>query len=478
MRRVALIPEQVRVHGLPSTPLKATERRADRWQQAMGVAQTEIDALAALQPALLRRMARDAINAVLRSDPDQQVQRRSVEWRDACQEAVDEQTDQEHLDEIAEQANEVLETVREQIKALEEQIRIDPRDYALPDRPDLPEPEITVEPDGMPLVDFGLVLGRAVAPADRLQGLRRRGRMTALARPNALTLASADVSLAKRITVIDGVVTRTDDPPWPRILTFETVEVGSPDDLLDVLSSAADQNPAPCVVRGDPLTEFGRRAIYDDPEEGPAGLRIMPRSWVGYDIERVPADGIDPLREPERTVAKARRCLPPEHHEAGVVWQITASAGRGERATTAPLVPARPPDARTSNRGLVQTRDQLGLARPCHASERSHPSLRGVKIVGNSPDPCPCRWGLIRGERNAVAVPDSVLALPERIGRRRSARSAAISPCSRRGTGLGSMNADRPVLRASRMRSRCQGGRLRRAPPHLPARRCHDRGHL
>ena len=54
------------------------------------------------------------------------------EWRDACQEAVDEQTDQEHLDAIAAQANEVLETVREQIKALEEQIRIDPRDYELP----------------------------------------------------------------------------------------------------------------------------------------------------------------------------------------------------------------------------------------------------------------------------------------------------------------------------------------------------------
>ena len=85
------------------------------------------------------------------------------EWRDACQQAIDEQTDQERLDAIAEQANEVLATVREQIKALEEQIRIDTRDYELPARPDMPEPEITVEPDGLPLVDFGLVLGRAVA---------------------------------------------------------------------------------------------------------------------------------------------------------------------------------------------------------------------------------------------------------------------------------------------------------------------------
>ena len=65
VRRVALMPEHVRVHGLPSTPLKATERRADKWQEAMGVAQTEIDALAALQPALLRRMAREAIKPFL-----------------------------------------------------------------------------------------------------------------------------------------------------------------------------------------------------------------------------------------------------------------------------------------------------------------------------------------------------------------------------------------------------------------------------
>jgi hypothetical protein len=153
VRRVALIPEQVRVHGFPSTPLKATERRADRWQAAMGVAQTEIDALAALQPALLRRMARHAVRPFFDPTLASRCNAAQSEWREACQEAVDAQTDQEHLDAIAVQANEMLETVREQIKALEEQIRIDPSDYALPPRPDLCEPEIIVEPDGQPLID-------------------------------------------------------------------------------------------------------------------------------------------------------------------------------------------------------------------------------------------------------------------------------------------------------------------------------------
>ena len=61
VHRVALTPEQVREYGLPSTPLKDTERRADKWTAAMGVEQTEIDALAALQPDVLTAMARDAI---------------------------------------------------------------------------------------------------------------------------------------------------------------------------------------------------------------------------------------------------------------------------------------------------------------------------------------------------------------------------------------------------------------------------------
>ena len=44
----ALTVEQVRDLDLPSTPLKETEKRADRWRAAFGVEQTEIDALATL----------------------------------------------------------------------------------------------------------------------------------------------------------------------------------------------------------------------------------------------------------------------------------------------------------------------------------------------------------------------------------------------------------------------------------------------
>lgn len=58
---VALTFQQVRDLDLPSTPLKETEKRRDHWREHWGREQTEIDALAALRPAELRRIAEQAI---------------------------------------------------------------------------------------------------------------------------------------------------------------------------------------------------------------------------------------------------------------------------------------------------------------------------------------------------------------------------------------------------------------------------------
>lgn len=61
IRRCALTFEQVRDLTLPGTPLKHTERRADKWRARWGVEQTEIDALATLRPAELRAIAEQAL---------------------------------------------------------------------------------------------------------------------------------------------------------------------------------------------------------------------------------------------------------------------------------------------------------------------------------------------------------------------------------------------------------------------------------
>jgi hypothetical protein len=57
----ALTVEQVREFGLPSTPLKTGESRADRWRQEFGVEQTEVDALGTLRPDDLRRIVETAL---------------------------------------------------------------------------------------------------------------------------------------------------------------------------------------------------------------------------------------------------------------------------------------------------------------------------------------------------------------------------------------------------------------------------------
>jgi hypothetical protein len=61
LHHVALTLVQVTEYYLPSTPLKETEKRAEHWRAAMEHEQTEIDALAALRPDVLRQIAEDSI---------------------------------------------------------------------------------------------------------------------------------------------------------------------------------------------------------------------------------------------------------------------------------------------------------------------------------------------------------------------------------------------------------------------------------
>jgi hypothetical protein len=246
------------------------------------------------------------------------------------------------------------------------------------------------------------------------------------ASPNALTLVSAGTSLAKRVIVVAGGVTRAEDPDWPRIVSFATVEIASTNDLLDVLSAAAEEIPVPCVVRAAPLADLGRRALYDDAEKGPAGLQLAPRCWVGYDTDHVPADGIDPLLEPERAVAQARQCLPPEHHDASVVWQITASAGKRDDELRLRLWFRldHPMLGRQLER-WCQPGIAAGWLDPCTLRNEVLPHFIAVSIAAGAPDPCPQRWGLIRGDRDAVTVPDHAVREPVRRAAHFSSFSSA-----------------------------------------------------
>ena len=147
VHRVGLTPDQVREYGLPSTPLKESERRGDKWREATGTEQTEIDALATLQPELLRQMARAAIDPFFDRSLERRVNAARQEWVDEAQARIDEQ-DGGDLDQLRDDAAAALADKEDEIQAILDSVTIDPEQF------DLPEPVIpaaVIDPDTQPL---------------------------------------------------------------------------------------------------------------------------------------------------------------------------------------------------------------------------------------------------------------------------------------------------------------------------------------
>jgi hypothetical protein len=152
VHRVGLTPDQVREYGLPSTPLKGTELRAGPWMEAMGVSQTEIDALAALQPAVLTQMARDAIAPFFDDTLSRRVRAEADRWQAEAQQAVDEQGG-EQLDQLRVDAADRLTEMRDRIRAIMDEVHIDADMFDLPDVPELPVAEVDWNDQPEPLLE-------------------------------------------------------------------------------------------------------------------------------------------------------------------------------------------------------------------------------------------------------------------------------------------------------------------------------------
>lgn len=151
VHRVALIPDQVREYGLPSTPLKDTERRADGWRTATGVEQTEIDALASLQPDLLRELATRALDPFFDATLQSRAQSAYREWREAAQTVVDASTGDD-MQRIRDEAGSRLSELREQIDAINNALRVDASDFDLPEM-GVPEADLAWGAHPTPLLD-------------------------------------------------------------------------------------------------------------------------------------------------------------------------------------------------------------------------------------------------------------------------------------------------------------------------------------
>jgi hypothetical protein len=150
MHRVALTPDHVRTHGLPQSFIKETETRKDEWIQAMGVEQTEIDALAALNPELLRTITEEALQPFFDHSLAARVSRARARWLKEAQRRLEEQLDPEQRERLRKEAMDTLETLFLEIARLNDALRVETGDIDLPDVV-VPEPKLNGH--GSPLID-------------------------------------------------------------------------------------------------------------------------------------------------------------------------------------------------------------------------------------------------------------------------------------------------------------------------------------
>jgi hypothetical protein len=151
---VALTVDQVSELGLPSTPLKETEKRADRWREAFGVEQTEIDALATLQPGTLREIVERAFDPYVDRGLRARVTLAEVEWRRQATDALREQIDQEHLEALRTEAAGRLAELEDAIADINERLRLAADDHFTLPAIEVPQPEINEEIPRQGLVSF------------------------------------------------------------------------------------------------------------------------------------------------------------------------------------------------------------------------------------------------------------------------------------------------------------------------------------
>jgi hypothetical protein len=85
---VALTLDQIRRLGLPSSPLKETEKRASRWREIHGHDQTEIDALVELHPEVLRSAVNEAIRPFYDFDLNGRVTAAWAKWHEKADVAL------------------------------------------------------------------------------------------------------------------------------------------------------------------------------------------------------------------------------------------------------------------------------------------------------------------------------------------------------------------------------------------------------
>lgn len=158
LHHVGLTPEQVLDLNLPSTPLKRTDartaRKADKWLDAMGVQQTEIDSIATLEPEVLDEIVRDAIDPFYDHTLDERVKEARTEWRERAQEIIDGALGRDYLESVQKTIDAATEHLEQVTSEFNDYLadKFDTESIDLPEF-EIPEPITDEKAHGMPLVD-------------------------------------------------------------------------------------------------------------------------------------------------------------------------------------------------------------------------------------------------------------------------------------------------------------------------------------
>jgi hypothetical protein len=119
---LGLTDEHVREFALPSTPLKATEVRGDKWRAEFGLEQTEVDALATLQPDVLRQIVLDGIAPYYDATLEARVSAAKRRWVRRAQTVINGHVDAEAVDEIERGIEDFKVGATERIEAIKTEI--------------------------------------------------------------------------------------------------------------------------------------------------------------------------------------------------------------------------------------------------------------------------------------------------------------------------------------------------------------------
>jgi hypothetical protein len=152
---VALTIDQVKSMGLPSTPLKDTEKRAAGWFRRYGVEQTEIDALATLRPQVLRQLLIDAIMPFYDDTLDYRVSEAGERWQEQAQAELDRLVEEAGAGDLRDAAEASLRDADQALRDFEGAVAA--IHFVPPPDDDLPEPQPSGEPKPS-LVDSDMTL--------------------------------------------------------------------------------------------------------------------------------------------------------------------------------------------------------------------------------------------------------------------------------------------------------------------------------